>query len=389
MVQQSSWMTGAGVVDMVPTLVEPNDETSVPTRMSRLAALGDCAFFTVHAQEGSARCLWFSAGGQDVLGVPPVLIEGIPDALLTHVHRRDRDKVLDLLLSQDGGCTTYRWRVGGNRRARWTRLQIDLLPTGTGLLDGRIRAAEADQQLQGHLVTAVEHERVTLVRRAEVEDLREHILRAMSHRVRTPLAILRAACETAAHPGTELTRKQRDELFATITRASGRLEALLTDLLDLPHQGLADVAKVSSISQLVSETVASSLSDQHPVSIDIDPTLRLLEGAVTVRRCLVHLLENIVQHTPPGTPVQIRAARMDDNLVRLVIADDGPGLADSMSGRVFEPFLTSHHGADPSLGIGLAVVQHLANQLGGMVYVESCPGHGVTVTMDLPGADRA
>ena len=102
---------------------------------------------------------------------------------------------------------------------------------------------------------------------------------------------------------------------------------------------------------------------------------------------LLNLVVNARTHTPPGTPVRVRA-EADPTHVRLVVEDDGPGIEPAVLPRVFEPFVTTRPGgARRTSGLGLAVVRSLTEAQGGTVAVDpTWPGTRLVVTLPLADA---
>ncbi len=96
-------------------------------------------------------------------------------------------------------------------------------------------------------------------------------------------------------------------------------------------------------------------------------------------RVLTNLLENAFRHTPSGTEVCITAAE-EDGVVRVTVADTGPGVPPDALGRLFERFA----GSVARPGLGLAVVKGLVEAHGGRAWAEPRPGGGLAVHFTLP-----
>jgi signal transduction histidine kinase len=108
-----------------------------------------------------------------------------------------------------------------------------------------------------------------------------------------------------------------------------------------------------------------------------------------VERIVEELLANAAKHTPPGTPVWVRARPHNGGVV-LAVDDAGPGVPSELRAQVFERF---RHGAgvpsySPGLGIGLSLVLRLAELHGGTAWVEDRPGGGSSFCVVLPGPPR-
>jgi len=97
------------------------------------------------------------------------------------------------------------------------------------------------------------------------------------------------------------------------------------------------------------------------------------------------LVTNALRHTPPGTPVWIRAGAVGPDL-ELVVEDAGPGVPPELAGTIFEPFRQGAPGVAPGVGIGLSLVARFAQLHGGRAWVEERPGGGAAFHVLLPDA---
>ncbi|WP_125255396.1 ATP-binding protein [Brevundimonas fluminis] len=112
-----------------------------------------------------------------------------------------------------------------------------------------------------------------------------------------------------------------------------------------------------------------------PMVARVDPVA--LEGA------LAALVTNAAQATGGRGSVAVRLSHPDDATLRLTVRDDGPGMDADVARRAVEPFFTTKEGA---AGLGLSQAHAFARQSGGALSVDSTPGAGATVTVDLPAA---
>ncbi|MFN8623621.1 MAG: ATP-binding protein [Chloroflexota bacterium] len=103
---------------------------------------------------------------------------------------------------------------------------------------------------------------------------------------------------------------------------------------------------------------------------------------------LRHLVANAIEHRRPGTAPHVRvSARADEGVVRIAVADDGPGIPPEAIDRIFEVFVRMTPDQDLShAGIGLATVRRAVRAMRGTVSVDSPPGAGATFTIELPAA---
>jgi two-component system OmpR family sensor kinase len=106
-----------------------------------------------------------------------------------------------------------------------------------------------------------------------------------------------------------------------------------------------------------------------------------------LRQVLTNLVDNAVQHAPPGTPVEVRVAADAGRSAVVEVVDHGPGLSPEQKEHVFERFWradSSRTREDGGAGLGLAIVSALVARHGGAVEVDDTPGGGATFRVRLP-----
>jgi signal transduction histidine kinase len=232
---------------------------------------------------------------------------------------------------------------------------------------------------------------VTSEQRLEAE--RSDFVATISHELRTPMAAVYGAAQTLLREDIELPEHRKQELLEMIATQAARLsriteEVLLTSNLDrgavrVEHEPV-DVAGV------IRATV-EELQPQIPSSTAIEVDLQSEVGAASgdlhrIQQVLVNLLDNAIKYGE--SPVVIGAARTD-GVVRISVADSGPGNSLADQPRVFEKFFR----ADPQLarapsgtGLGLYISRELARRMGGRIDLTSEPGAGATFVVELPQA---
>ncbi|MBK5290039.1 MAG: HAMP domain-containing protein [Acidimicrobiia bacterium] len=211
------------------------------------------------------------------------------------------------------------------------------------------------------------------------------------HELRTPLAILRTELELASLP-------DRDEFelrhaIAEAATETERLSQLAEELLFLarhdehgprrsrelqPMRPILDRAAAVAISRAARKRVA--------IALDVDPELAAAVIGDDIRRAIDNVLTNAVRHAPIGSTVEIRAARVRDDLV-ITIADQGPGFPAEFLPRAFERFGradTARTRDDGGSGLGLAIVRAVARDHGGDADVSNRPDGGAEVSIRFP-----
>ena len=209
-----------------------------------------------------------------------------------------------------------------------------------------------------------------------------------SHELRTPLTSVLANLELLAD---ELEGDQRQTAEAAL-RSSQRMKRLVADLLLLARvdSGRAARRVPTDLAAVAAEAVAElePLAADHALSIKAGPAW--VHGAPDeLHRLVANLVENALRHTPPGTEVRLSVRRRDGE-VRIVVEDDGPGIAPELRGRLFERFVRGGGERAGSSGLGLAIVRAVAESHGGSVSLRpSKRGPGARFVVRLPAAEPA
>lgn len=224
--------------------------------------------------------------------------------------------------------------------------------------------------------------------RRRTDDLRAALLSSVSHDLRTPLATITGAASTLLEPGIPLTQEQRDELLGFIRDEGVRLDALVTNLLEMSRLASGPIPLKKAwvpVEELVGTALrrmSRSLAGR-PVVTAIPGPLLLVEGdPVLLGQVLANLLENVGRHTPPETTVRIEAGTSPEG-VRISVIDDGPGLPPEGT-AIFEPFERGATARGGGTGLGLAICRGIARAHGGDVIAEAGAAGGATFTLLLP-----
>ncbi|GIU97049.1 MAG: hypothetical protein KatS3mg013_0852 [Actinomycetota bacterium] len=222
----------------------------------------------------------------------------------------------------------------------------------------------------------------------ELNELKNTLLHAVSHDLKGPLAGILGAIQTIRRADElGLSEREVDDLLGVIEQAGRKANRLVEDLLDLdrlkrgqlqPDRRPTDVGELAH--RIVSESPALT---GHPVRVEADHVLVSVDPA-KVERILENLLSNAGCHTPPGTPIRVRVDAGDGG-VHVIVEDEGPGVADALKDRVFEPFEQAD-GSRGGVGIGLSLVRRFAELHGGSAHVEDRPGGGARFVVVLPGS---
>ncbi|SMG46760.1 DUF4118 domain-containing protein [Paraburkholderia susongensis] len=171
--------------------------------------------------------------------------------------------------------------------------------------------------------------------------------------------------------------QRSDELVEAIHEEALRMTGIVTNLLDMARLQAGSL-RLNQQWTLLEETVGAALRAckrvlaGHPVRVTLPADLPLLHlDAVLMERLFSNLFENAAKYTPPGTPLTIGAQQIDADgapFVRVSVDDDGPGLPAGMEARVFEKFTRGEkESAKPGIGLGLAICRAIVEAHGGTI----------------------
>lgn len=307
--------------------------------------------------------------------------------------------VLALVL---GGLITW-WVVAPLRR-----ISARVVEIGAGKYDARVDAPGHHEI--GKLAEAVNHMAADVERSVsrlqEADTLRRELLANMGHDIRTPLAGAMAYIEEAERFTHEGRPTEAAVALGSAMQAAQRVRRLIDDLFELSIlEGEASVLRREPV--LVHELLGDVMGAMRAlapsgVSLDLDEeaaTLVVEGDGLRLHRLFSNLVSNALRHA--RTRVSIRTDRMpgragadgkeaSEDSIAVVVEDDGRGLSPGEVARVFERYYrgtdarTKRPDPEAGTGLGLAIVRAVAEAHGGSVRMQSTPGQGTRVTVELP-----
>jgi len=250
---------------------------------------------------------------------------------------------------------------------------------------------QANRQLDGKIAELSERN----IELFKANKLKSEFLANMSHEFRTPLnAILGFAQVLREKPG--LLRRDKGQRYAeNIITSGNRLLAMINDLLDLAKAQAGKMElRIESISvPQLCESLASSLSllvKQKKIKMrtHVEPDVPLVatDGG-KVQQILYNFLSNAVKFTPAKGLIELRAEMVSDQTVRLMVSDNGCGIAPEDQEKIFDKFRQvdgSLTRESPGSGLGLAISKELADLLAGSIGMESEVDIGSKFWLDIP-----
>ncbi len=223
----------------------------------------------------------------------------------------------------------------------------------------------------------------------ESERLRNSLLSALSHDLRTPLAALVGMSETLASSRPPLSPPQHG-LATAISEKSLRMSDMVTNLLDMARIQSGEI-RLRLEWQSMEEIVGGALKSAHgalgarSLSVHIDPEVPLVEcDAVLIERVLANLLENAGKYTPDSSSVEVLVRAVGKEL-HVSVRDHGPGVPLGKEELIFEKFTRgSAESATPGMGLGLAICRAIVEAHHGRIWVEPTQPQGATFVFSLP-----
>jgi two-component system sensor histidine kinase KdpD len=219
--------------------------------------------------------------------------------------------------------------------------------------------------------------------RARTEELRSSLLSAVSHDLRTPLAVITGAATSLVQHGDSLTSSARTELLQSIVDDAKRLERVLNNLLQLTRveTGIEPAREWVPAEEVIGSALTRTEEVRHggAVETDVPCDLMLEIDPVLFEQVLINLLENATKHGAP--PYSVRAQRTSED-VEIEIGDRGRGLPEGDTSALFDKFVRAS--SAPGAGLGLAVVRAIVQAHGGRILAENRPGGGALFRVILP-----
>lgn len=227
-----------------------------------------------------------------------------------------------------------------------------------------------------------------------LERLRQDFVANVSHELKTPLSVITACVETLIDGAVDDVAN-RSRFLSSIGEQSGRLHALILDLLSLAR--IETGAEALLLEDLPLEKAVRGCLERHQErartkgqQVEVAPP----EGEPVIARAdeeaareiLDNLVDNAVKYTPAGGTIRLRWWSAQETCC-VEVCDTGIGIPESELPRIFERFYRVDKARSRELGgtgLGLSIVKHLAHAMQGSVRAASEVGKGTTFTVTLP-----
>lgn len=224
----------------------------------------------------------------------------------------------------------------------------------------------------------------------QTEQLKEELISAVSHEMRTPLTAVMGYVEYLMT--NQVEPEKLKEHVRTIYREAEKLNELIDSFLNL-QQLKAGQHPVSffavDVCSLLNSILADLSRDNSVAELEVacpDDLARIKGDNVQVREAVCRVVNNAIKYSPSGGCVKI-SAEQSGQMINISIADQGIGIPAEALGKIFERFYrvdntdTREFGG---VGIGLSLVHDIVKTHGGQVRAQSEEGQGTTITLSFP-----
>lgn len=206
----------------------------------------------------------------------------------------------------------------------------------------------------------------------------------IAHELCSPLARLRVALGILEARVGDAERKYLD----TASQTAEELAELVNELLSFSKASLAPgklELKTVCLRDVVQKALGREENAQVPVEVDVPEHVLVRGDAELLVRAVANLLRNAIRYAGTAGPIQVWAGTHGQE-VRLIIADQGPGIPEEYLNQVFDPFFrldSSRDRATGGAGLGLTIVKTCVESCGGQVTCRNREPHGLEVTVQL------
>lgn len=278
--------------------------------------------------------------------------------------------------------------AGLDKGGHWeTTIRNNLVGSGSAgdmVLERRRRITLTRRELGGGTcvvvlteVTQLHELQERVVRKERLSEMGEMAAR-LAHQVRTPVATAMLHASSIARMDDPKAQRGAGKILDRLRE----LEVMVNDMLMFARGDVGELVRASAAELLaqVLETVdPRMLHALSATSIAATDDARVFVNRDLLVGALVNLISNAVQSGADHVALSARSS--SEGFLELGVADDGPGVPEEITARVFEPFFTTRAGGT---GLGLAVVRTVAETFGGSVHLEGNANGGATFRLRLP-----
>jgi two-component system phosphate regulon sensor histidine kinase PhoR len=227
-----------------------------------------------------------------------------------------------------------------------------------------------------------------------LEGVRREFVANVSHELKTPVTSIQGYVETLLD-GAMNDSQQREKFLRIVAKHTGRLHAILEDLLTLarleqerenPENPLVRGPVRPVLEAALADCSAKAAEKRMRLTATCSAEPAVPMNASLLEQALVNLLDNAIAYSPEGESIDVDCIE-GEREIEIRVRDRGCGIAREHLPRIFERFYRvdkSRSRESGGTGLGLAIVKHIMQLHGGRAAVQSAPGEGSTFSLFLP-----
>jgi len=194
----------------------------------------------------------------------------------------------------------------------------------------------------------------------------------------------RTSMERSADP---LTRDQLDLLWAQVQR----LHRLLDNFVDMSNLERGEFTighervDLTNVVSVAIEQVRAQARTRHHLDVTVPAHSIWIHGDMRrLEHAFIHVLSNAVRYSPVDQQIHVVCTEPENGEVMVSVIDHGPGIPSELRREIFKRFYPSDTRRTGGMGMGLYFSRAIVEAHGGRLTIESTPGHGTTVLINLP-----
>ena len=353
-----------------------------------------------------ANTFHFSEAFCDLFGTTPAELGSSLDSFLRFVHPADRDSVtvevaraLDPASEETDPNLDYRAiRADGAERTMHVSAETLFDEEGRAVrMVGATQDVTARKQVEAELRAHRLHlEEMVAARTTELKAVNaelESFCYSVSHDLRAPLRAIAGFSAILMEDYADRLDDEGRHSLERVRAGTQRMDALITDLLELSRVTRADLKRTTVDLSDIGEEIVAEFHEAAPeaaTSYVIQPNLHAYADPRLMRAVLTNLLDNARKYTSKREDARVTLGQANgetgEKRPTFFVQDNGAGFDMAYADKLFGPFQRLHSPAEfPGTGVGLATVQRIIHRHGGEVWAEGAPGEGATFYFTLPG----